>query len=217
MEAIPMGETVAELEKESEQFANKEVPDVGKFEDHKTHIQGHLATRGEVLAQFGLPADAPFEQVQAMVEQVQANAPDSGIEEVLIIIKLIDDHIEHHQLKMEENPNGERLKYPDGWRVMKFYNDILLEDAPNPPGIDEIPLVPFYAYKDKTIYGFGEVKNIHNPQTTLNEVDHKEYKGLKRTANPGWIADKEAEVINEEFHDQSEESISHSLPQTEQR
>lgn len=194
LEEIPMGETVAEIEKENQQISNGEVPDVGKYEDHATHMQGHLPRRMQLVGQLGIAPDAPFEEVQAVIEQIAAQSPDSGVEAILLQVKLLDDHMEIHKVRQSENPEGKRLKYPDGWRVIKTYNNVLLEDGPNPPGIDEIPLVPFYAYKDKTIYGFGEVKNIHNPQTSLNEMDYKEYKGLKRVSNPGWVADSEAGV-----------------------
>jgi hypothetical protein len=100
---------------------------------------------------------------------------------------------------MELNPEGKRPKYRDGWRVVKTVKDIILYDGPNPEQNGEIPLVPFYCYKDQTIYGFAEGKNIISSQKSLNEMDYKELKGLKRVANPGWIADHESGLTPEKL------------------
>lgn len=199
LEEIPEEDTLAELEKEKAQLLGDEVPDVGKWENHDTHIQGHSQLRGEVLAQINLPPDAPIEMVSQTIEQLlQANPEAQDLAAILLTVKKIDNHIEEHNELKKLNPEGKRPKYPDGWRLIKSVGKTVLFDGPNPeliPGRDgHIPLVPFYCYKDTTIYGFSEVKNILNPQRTLNWMDNAEYDGLLVSSNPGWTVDHEAGV-----------------------
>lgn len=208
LEKIPGEDTEEELTKEREQLQQGIAPDIYKWENHDAHIQDHAQVNAQAKQMLGLPPEATFEQCQMQVEQLLSMNPEFDPGPALLIIKLSENHIlEHVELK-KLNPTSERPKYKDGWRVIKTVGQVLLYDGPNPnqPSYEkqkikkgEIPLVPFYCYKDDTIYGFGEIKNIIDPQRTLNEVDYKEFKGLKRNANSGWIADHESGVTPEKL------------------
>jgi hypothetical protein len=197
MEAIDPEETQAELEEETFQLQNSEAPTVSKYQDHPKHIEAHTQALAQILAQLQLPPETTFEQLEQALAQMLAVNPqaEAQLAPLKLIYKLTLDHIEAHEHMSELNPTGERPKYEDGWRLIKSVGDVILFDGPNPEQNGEINLVPFYGYKDETnetIYGFGEIKNIIDAQRTLNEVDYKEYKNLKRVANSGWIADREA-------------------------
>lgn len=199
LEEIPQEDTLAELEKEKAQLLGEEVPDISKWENHDAHIAGHSQLRGEVLAQINLPPDTPIEIVSQTIETLlQQNPAAQQLAGILLIVKKIDNHIEEHAEFKKLNPTSQRPKYPDGWRLIKSVNSIILYDGPNPeliPGREgHIPIAPFYCYKDTTIYGFSEVKNILSPQRTLNWMDNAEYDGLLVSSNTGWIADHEADV-----------------------
>lgn len=198
MEDVPQEETQSELEKERQQFLNGEAPDIKSWENHNEHQAYHYQTRVEVLSPIGLPGDAPYDQVEQFVAQLLEQNPEAqDLSQILLKVKMIDNHIEEHEELKKINPDGQRPKFKDGWRVIKSVDDIILYDGGNPEereGVGHIPLVPFYCYKDDTIYGFSEVKNIIDPQRTLNDVDNREYENLKVNANTGWIADHEAEV-----------------------
>jgi hypothetical protein len=198
LEPIPEEDTQAEIAEERAQFMAQEVPSVGKWENHDAHDADHAAQRAELLAQLNLPGDAPIEAVSQVIDELlQTNPEAQDLANILLTVKMIDNHREEHTELKKLNPSGEREKYKDGWRVLKFYEDVELYDGPNPDeknGIGHIPLVPFYAYKDNTIYGFGEIKNILCSQHTLNDVDQREIEGLRVSSNPGWRVDKEAKV-----------------------
>lgn len=197
-EPIPAEETQERLAEERREILSLKAPTVNKWQDHNADIQDHYAQRGEILANVNLPADAPYEQVeQAVMALLEQNPEAEQLKQGLLLVKIIDNHIEEHQEMLKLNPNSERPKFKDGWRLIKSAADLILYDGGNPEerdGIGHIPIVPFYAYKDQTIYGFGEVKNIIDPQRTLNTMDWFEYEGLQVCTNPGWIEDHEAEV-----------------------
>lgn len=194
LEEIPQDETMEEIAKEREQLMSGEAPDIKKWENHQAHIQDHMQIKAELLIQLGLQPEATFDDAMAIADQILSQNPEAQVSQILLGIKIADNHLEEHQSMMGLNPESKRPKYVDGWRVIKTVKDIILYDGANPEQNGEIPIVPFYCYKDKTIYGFSETKNIIGPQKSLNEMDYKEFKGLKRVANPGWIADHESGV-----------------------
>jgi hypothetical protein len=194
LEDISPDETQAEIEKEQAQLQSGEAPDIKKWENHPAHFQAHKELENSLLAQLGLPPETKFEQAMQAVEMMAQNNPEMDVNNLLLSLRVTMNHNEEHKALMELNPEGKKPKYKDGWRLIKTFKDIVLYDGPNPEQSGEIPLVPFYCYKDMTIYGFSEVKNIIGPQKSLNEMDYKEFKGLKRVANPGWIADHESGV-----------------------
>jgi hypothetical protein len=200
LENIPDEETQAELEKENAQLMQGEPTEITKWENHPAHKQSHAQARAQVLAKISLPPDAPIEKVTATIEQLlQANPEAQDLSKIILIVTIIDNHIKEHDEMEKLNPSGQRPKYMDGWRLIRSVENVLLYDGPNPECLKTkhsfgIPLVPFYAYKDDTIYGFGEVKNIIGPQRTLNDMDQREIDSLQVNGNSGWIADHEAEV-----------------------
>lgn len=200
LEEIPNEETQEEIEKEYGQIANGEAPDIKKWEDHNAHMmsspQSHLQQKAEILAQLGLPPNASYKDAEAAIEGAIANAPDAQDQflRLLLVLKILDNHLEEHEAYKKLNPKGKRPKYKNNWRVIKTCDDIVLYDGGNPEQNEFIPITPFYCYKDDTIYGFGEIKNILDPQQTLNDVDHREFENLKVSSNTGWISDKEAEL-----------------------
>ena len=194
LEPIPDEETQEQLAEESKQLLSGEAPDISKWENHKAHMESHSVDRANLLAQLGLPPETTFEQASQFVDQLMEQNPEADYTQLLLAIKICDNHQEEHQELLKINPTSERPKYKDGWRLIKSVKDIILYDGPNPEENGEIPLVLFYCYKDDTIYGFSEVKNIIDAQKSLNTMDWKEFRSLKLTANSGWIADYEAEV-----------------------
>lgn len=199
LEDIPQDETIAEIEKENAEMVEGTAPDIKKWENHPAHIQAHEQSKAMLLSQLGLPPETTFDQAAQAVEMMMQNNPEMDASKVLLSLKVVLNHIEEHQALSELNPEGKKPKYKDGWRVIKSFKDVILYDGPNPEQSGEIPLVPFYCYKDQTIYGFSEAKNIISAQKSLNEMDYKEYKGLKRVANPGWLADHESGVTPEKL------------------
>lgn len=196
LEEIPEEETLEELEKERGQIEKTEAPDINKWENHNAHYQDHLAQRSEILEAIGIAGNSSYKEVELGIEKLLELAPDAQDKfiNILLIIKIIDNHLEEHEEFKKLNPQGKRRKYKDGWRLIKSCKDVILYDGGNPDNNGMIPLIPFYCYKDKTIYGFGEIKNIIDLQRTLNDVDFREFENLKVSSNTGWISDVEAEV-----------------------
>jgi hypothetical protein len=204
LENIPQEDTAEEIAEERAQFSAGEVPSIGKWENHKAHKQDHYAQREEILSPLGIPGNTPFETISHMVDKLIQLNPEAQeqFSSILLTVKMIDNHIEEHTEMEKLNPTSQRPKYKDGWRVIKSAGNVVLYDGPNPDerkGIGHIPIVPFYGYKDETIYGFGEVKNIICAQRSLNDMDHRELENIKVNANTGWVADHEAEVNENEL------------------
>lgn len=170
-------------------------PDVMKWQNHAKHIEALNGLRGQLLAHINMPPDTDFDDAQAKVQELmQQNPQAEQLRMGLAILKICDNTISEYEELQELNPTGQEPKYPDNWRVIKTCGEIILYDGPNPEQSGHIPLVPFHCYKDNTIYGFGEVKNVLDAQQTLNDVDFREFENLKLGSNSGWIVDYEAEV-----------------------
>jgi hypothetical protein len=186
IEKIPVEDTAEELAKEDEALKEGSAPDVSKWQDHAMHMQDHFMRRGELATQLGAAPDSPFEEIEQIVEQLAEQTPDAAEEFSLLLlrVKILDDHIEAHKLLQRENPENGRLKYPNGWRLIETVQNKIFYDGPLKDDHGEIPLVPFYCYKDETIYGFGEIKNIIDSARMKAVMQFKEYKGLQKVANP---------------------------------
>lgn len=198
LEDVEPEETQEQIDEETKQLENGEAPDIGKWENHDEHIKAHSQQRASLLSMVGLPPEASYEQIEQTVEaMIQQNPQAEELRKGLLTIKIIDNHIEEHNELKKLNPTGQEPKYEDGWRVIKSVENVILYDGENPEENGHIPLVPFYCYKDETIYGFGEIKNILDPQRTLNDMDFREFESLRLTSNPGWVVDHEAEVDHE--------------------
>lgn len=194
-------ETQEELAEEYKQFSSAESPDITKWEDHDAHMEAHKAQRGELLAVVGLAPEATYEEASMAVDQLLQANPEAAeqFNQGLLALKMIDNHLEEHEEMKKLSPTGQEPKFEDGWRVVKWVENIILYDGENPEENGLLPVVPFYCYKDDTIYGFGEIKNIIDAQRTLNDMDFRELEGLRLTSNPGWIGDNEAEVDAEKL------------------
>lgn len=166
-------------------------PEVEKWENHEEILAAVKQLRAELLSSVGLDPQMDFEQISAKVEELLSQNPQAqGLQDGLRIIKIIDNNIEERESLKELNPTSQEPKFKDGWRVIKAINaKIIVYDGENPEEGGLIPIVPFYGYKDDTIYGFGAVKNIINAQRSLNDMDFREFEGLKVCSNSGWIAD----------------------------
>lgn len=197
---IEAEETAEQIAEERAQLSEGQAPDITKWENHDAHMADHEAQRGEYLAMVGLPPEATYEEAEAAVEQlIAANPQAEQIRSGLLILKIIDNHIEEHKELKKINPTGQEPKYEDGWRVIKSVENVVLYDGENPEEDGHIPLVPFYCYKDDTIYGFGEIKNLLGPQRTLNDMDWRELQSLKVTSNSGWVADLDSELTADQL------------------
>jgi hypothetical protein len=179
MEKVPEEDSLAEIQKETDQFFKGEVPDIGRHEDHTAHIPAHeaqlFAIAGEAL---GIDPSAVTEQdIEALKQD-----PELGI-----VIQLLQDHIKTHQEYAKLNPKGERPKYNSGLRLVMKIGKVIVYDGEAPVDDGKVPLVPFYCYKDEdSIYAMGEVEQILPAQKSYNEMDDAEYVALKLTSNPGW-------------------------------
>lgn len=201
LQDIPQEKTQEEVAEEYEKLVSGEPAETEKWQNHAEHKNSHKELRGQLLQVVGLPAETPFEEVQKHVEELIAQNPEAEDLRIgLLRLKIIDNHIEEHDILEKLNPTSQEPRFPDGWRVIKSIADkIIVYDGANPEHEGTIPLVPFYGYKDDTIYGFGSVKNIINAQQSLNDVDFREFQGLRVSSNPGWIADFEAEVNEDDL------------------
>lgn len=196
LEEIPGEEVQEEVQEEITRLKNGESSEVKKWQNHKAHIEALSALRAEFLAQYGISPEIEFEQLEMQAEAMAQQNPEAGQEigSALTRVKIIENQIEEHKELLRINPQGKRPKFKDGWRLIKSVCDVILYDGPNPEQDGMIDIVPFYCYKDETIYGFGEIKNILNAQRSLNDMDFRELEGLKLCSNPGWVADNESEV-----------------------
>jgi hypothetical protein len=196
LEPVPEEEAQEDLAKEYQELSQMLSPNIKKWEPHDKHEAAHFAQKMEILSQFGIQEDVKAEEIEAMLAPMieQNPAMSESIKDAILMVQIIDNHREEHKTLKELNPTGERPRYKDNWRVIKSAGDVIFYDGPNPLQDGLIPLVPFYAYKDETIYAFGEIKNILSAQVTLNDMDYREVTGLRRVSNPGWVKDHEAKI-----------------------
>lgn len=210
--AIPEEETLKDLEKEAEELNQGISPDINLYEDHKKHIEFHTNEIAQIFMEIGVPIEAGKEALELAIEQIALENPESGIEEVLFKVELLEKHIEEHKILLEENPKSGKLKYKNGFRLIETLEDkTVLYDGSIQDEHYQIPLVPFYAYKDDTIYGFGELRNLLDSQRMQAELQYKEYKGLRKVANPGMIADEETGLTEDDIT--NEDGAIYVIPQ----
>jgi hypothetical protein len=187
LEQIPPEFTAGEIAEETEQFQDGTNPDVGKWENHADHIEAHKILKLKLAEGIiGIPGD------QISVEQMEELTEN---EQFGLQFQMIDDHVEMHEIFMEQNPNGMRPKFPNQLRLVIKNGDTILFDGEPPVDNGMVPIIPVYGYKDDTsIYGTGEAKNIIPIQKSYNEMDWFELQGLRLNSNSGWIKDELAEV-----------------------
>lgn len=214
--------TTKDIEKETLQLASGQPPEIKLEEDHRAHGEAHYRQRELVLQSVGVEGGKNTEITMAMLDQkvqgVQMAAEQGQIEEqtaislikaitdAATVVRMIDGHIKEHEELQKENPFGLENKYPSGWRVIETVRSIKLFDGDSwdlRGGKEGLfygpPLVPFYCYKDETIWGFGEVKNIFNAQTSMNEMDTKEYQAIKKSVNTKIRAQPGVGLTREDF------------------
>lgn len=203
MMKIPQGQTTQEIAEEHEALINGDGMDVSIYQDHDGHNEGHFMKRAEIMDQIGLAPDASIEEAGQVIQQILEQSPESGADELLLQLTILDSHMEEHVALKRENPNGEMPKYKDDWRVIeKIKNLVVYDDSPREESC-EIPLVPWYAYKDATIYGINEIRNLYDSQSMQAVMSYKVYKGLQKVANPAKLVDietglKPKDITNED-------------------
>ena len=199
MEEIPDDETQIQLTEESVQLMQGINPDISKWEDHQAHLQGHEDQKNailqEALVTMGL---APEMATQADIDALKQDP------QIALLLNIIDDHIEMHQMYLEnadEDEIGKRPKYPNNLRLIIKTGKVVHFDGA--PEVDDglIPLVEFECYKDEGP-AEGIIKHIIPMQKTVNELDAKELKGLKLATNPGWVMDKQSGVDSDTLTDE---------------
>lgn len=186
LEKIPREETAAQIQEAIEAIQNGQAPDSDKYQDHKAFILALLEFRKEIMMGLGLAPDSLFEQVAMAVEEIAELNPEAAeqFEQQLLSVRLLDDAIEERKILQDLNPEGGRLKYPGGYRVIETVNEIVLYDGKNKSKHGKIPLVPFYCYRNKSIYGLGMIRNIADSQRMQAVLGYSEYKGLQKVSNP---------------------------------
>ena len=206
-EEIPDEVTQMEIEEENEQFREGRNPDIHKYENHQAHLEAHGQTKRDLFRELfntdlGLfPPDLAAALIDDPTRLLEFNPTiDPGlIEEAALMFQVIKDHEQAHEALMELNPEGKRPKYKNNLRlIQRVGHEILYDGQSSVPEDGLIPLIPYYAYKRSgKIYARGEVYNILKAQKSYNELDHSEYKGLKKNSNSGWIKDDTSGVKND--------------------
>lgn len=175
-------ETDAEIKKETEQFFNGDIPDIGRFEDHATHIQAHYAQLKTITSEaLGIdPALVTEEDIENLKQD-----PELGL-----VINFIQDHIRIHEQYQSLNPESKRPKHENFLRLVIKIGELIVYDGNAPVNDGIVPLVPMYCYKDeKSIWATGEIKHVLPAQKSFNEMDFAEYESLLISANPYWVID----------------------------
>jgi hypothetical protein len=198
MEAIPDDETQIQLTEESAQLMNGINPDISKWEDHAAHMSGHADQKVIIVAEALQIAP------EMVTEQDIENAKQDP--EIALRLNIIDDHIEMHQLyvdSMDEDEIGKRPKYPNNLRLIIKTGKVVHFDGAPPVDDGIVPLVEFECYKYKGP-AEGIVKNLIPLQKTVNELDAKELRGLKKHASSLWIVDSGAEIDDDTLTDEDD-------------
>ena len=192
-----------EIEKETAEFREGKNPDLHKYEDHEAHMAAHEQAKADIFRElFGtdlglFPPDLAAALLDDPTRVLEFNPEvDPGlIEEAALIFQVIKDHQQAHEAMKELNPDGKRPKYKNNLRLVQRVGHEILYDGESSVAQDGIvPLVVYYCYKRSSIYARGEVYNILTSQKSYNELDHSEYKGLKKNTNSGWIVDDNSAV-----------------------
>lgn len=209
-------QTLLKIKEEILSIEEGDPVEVMLYEDHKKHIAALLRQREILLGSIGVESSVPEKEEQNVIsvkisELEQNQAPEQAelvaqalqqCADVSFKLMLIAEQIKDRKEFLERNPNAERPKYLDGWRVIECVDDFIFKDGGNylaSKGIGPT-LVPFYAYKDDTIYGFSEVKNIFSSQTSINDMDTKEFQALKRNYNTGFRVSRGSKLTESDIH-----------------
>lgn len=196
MEEIPDDETQIQLTEESAQLMQGINPDISKWEDHASHLQGHSDQEEIILQEAfalfaqGNPEQAMMGMTPEVLEMIKQD-PEIGLK-----LQIIADHKEMHQMyaeSMDQNEIGKRPKYPNHLRLIIKTGKVKHFDGAPEVNDGLIPLVEFECYKDDGP-AEGIIKHLIPMQKNINEMDAKEFKGLKLNANGGWLVDEQSGV-----------------------
>jgi hypothetical protein len=204
-EKISDEQTEEELQSESSALNEGNSPDVTKWQNHPLHVEYHQSELNNIKGRLRLPEEAEYADIEQAVEQAITENPEleEELAPLLIQYKVIESHIQAHLVLSEENPKGHKLKYKNGSRVIETIQKTVMYDGENKDDHSEIPIVPFYCYRNGTIYGDGEIRNTLDSQRMQATLQYKEFKGLQRVANPAVIVDEEtgleaSDITNED-------------------
>jgi len=198
LKPIPEEITAQELESEKKELMEGNSPDVKLYENHKAHGESHYADLTELYSQLNLTPEQGFEAAEQIAQELAQENPDA-VGDLLLKIKILENHIEAHATLQKENPKGEMLKYPGGYRVIESLGQTTVYDGVNKYDHGEINLVPFYCYRNGTIFGDGVIRNIFDSQQMQTVMTYKAYKGLQRVANPEKQVDIETGLTEDDI------------------
>jgi hypothetical protein len=185
--SIPEEETELEVLREHNEIMQGINPDIGKFENHDAHMDAHRGLRKQIAS---LALSIPIDQVtDADLENLYQDA------EYGLIFKVLDDHLDAHELMKIQNPKSKKPKFKNNLRLIQRVGSVIIYDGETPTLYDGVPLVPFYGYKNvDSVYGDSEIKQIIKPQEMFNEIDYSEMQGLMLNGNTGWLLDEDSGV-----------------------
>lgn len=192
-------ETLEQLQNEGAALSNGDSPDVNKWQDHDAHIEAHIMELASLYEKINLDPSVGFDDAlkaaELMAQQIEGFDPN----EIMVPIRLLEDHIEAHEILKKENPKGERPKYRGNWRVIEVIDNKVMRDGEHEHDHLMIPIAPYYANKDDTIYGFSEARNLFDPEAMRAVMSYKEYKGLQRVANPIVLASFDSGITEDNW------------------
>jgi hypothetical protein len=198
LEEIPDEETQLQLTEESAELMQGINPDTSKWEHHESHVEGHREQKIIIISEaLQIPSEV-------VTEQDIENAKQDP--EIALRLNIIDDHIEMHLAyidSLDPEEVGKRPKYPNNLRlVIKTGKTVHFDGAPE---VDDgmVPLVEFECYKDDGP-AEGAIKHIIPMQKTLNELDAKELRGLKKHTSSIWVVDAQAEIDDDTLTDEDD-------------
>ena len=185
-EAIPEEITAQEIQEEAADLDQGNAPDLNKWQNHEAHNKAHFEKLYSLYAELGLEPDAGEDMAMQAADQLAQSNPEAAdyFGNIVLSISVMETHMAEHEEYKALNPKGHRLKYPGGYRQIDSIDDLVVYDGKNKSFHEEIPLVPFYCYRNGTIYGDSEVRNLLDSARMKAEMGYKEYKGLRRVANP---------------------------------
>lgn len=183
---IPEKETLEEIENEGSQLGDGIAPDLEKWQDHRAHNEAHAQKLASLYTELGVLPGAGNEAAMEAAEILSQENPEAAdyFGDIVLQIEVMTNHIQEHEEYLKLNPNGMKLKYPGGYRQIDSVEDVILYDGKNKSFHQEIPIVPFYCYRNGTIYGDSEVRNLLDCQRMQAVMLRKEYKGLQLVADP---------------------------------
>lgn len=211
LESIPEEQTQQELADEQDELLSGSSPDLQKWQDHEVHIDAHMSELEELYGTMELTPDVGFEVASEVVDALLQENPEADFANTLFMIKVLETHIDGHKILLEENPKSQRPKYPGGYRQIETIHDLVVYDGKNKDDHGMIPLVPYYCYRDGTLWGQSEVRNILDSQRMSSIMQYKEFKGLQRVANPIILYDKESGLTDDDIT--NEDGAVYGMPQ----